>query len=88
MSVLRVQKYYFFSKRTRITRFLRILLQCMRSKFVQFVQFVVYNNSVVLNLIECLSQVFDDIVDVLSTDAQAHGGRSDVLLSQFLLREL
>jgi len=40
------------------------------------------------NLIQCLSEVFDDVVDMLSTDAQANGGRCDVLLGQFLRREL
>ena len=55
---------------------------------MRFVEFVVYNNYVVLNLVECLSQIFDDIVDVLSADREAHGGRCDVLLGQFLRREL
>ena len=40
------------------------------------------------NLIQCLSEVFDDVVDMLSTDAQANGGRCDVLLGQLLGREL
>ena len=56
---------------------------CTR-KFVKFVQFVVYNISVVLDLVECLSEVFDDVVDMLRTDGETNGGRCDVLLSQFL----
>ena len=41
-----------------------------------------------LNLVECLGEVVDDVVDMLSTDRETHGGRSDVLLGQFLRREL
>ena len=41
-----------------------------------------------LNLVECLSQVVDDVVDVLSTDGEAHGSRRDVLLGQLLGRQL
>ena len=43
---------------------------------------------VVLNLVEGLSEVFDDVVDVLSTDGETHGGRRDVLFGQFLGRQL
>ena len=89
-----LQKYYFFLKTTtNYTNFtnyiaMRSVIErktfvCTR-KFVKFVQFVVYNISVVLDLVECLGKVLNDIVDMLCTDAQTHGGRRDVLLSQFL----
>ena len=41
-----------------------------------------------LDFVECLLQVVDDIVDMLGADAQTNGGRCDVLLGQFLGREL
>ena len=41
-----------------------------------------------LNLVECLCEIVNNVVDVLCTDAQAHGGRRDVLLGQLLGREL
>ena len=37
-----------------------------------------------LNLVECLLEVIDDVIDMLHTDAQTDGGGSDVLLGQFL----
>ena len=40
--------------------------------------------TLVLNLIQCLSQIFDDIIDVLCTNAQADGAGCDVLLCQLL----
>ena len=42
----------------------------------------------VLNLVEGLGEVVDDVVDVLSTDGEAHGSRRDVLFCEFLRREL
>ena len=41
-----------------------------------------------LNLVECLGEVVDDIVDMLRADGEAYGGRRDVLLGQFLGRKL
>ena len=40
------------------------------------------------NLVQSLSQIIYDVVDVLCTDAQTDGRWRDVLLSQFLRREL
>ena len=37
-----------------------------------------------LNLVECLLEVIDDVIDMLHTDAQTDSGGSDVLLGQFL----
>ena len=41
-----------------------------------------------LNLVECLGEVVNDVVDVLSTDRETHGGRRDVLFGQLLGRKL
>jgi len=47
-----------------------------------------YCESASLNLVECLCEVVDDVVDVLRADAETDGRRCDVLLGQFLGREL
>jgi hypothetical protein len=39
-------------------------------------------------LIECLGEVVEDVIDVLRTDRETDGGRGDVLLLQFLRRQL
>ena len=41
-----------------------------------------------LNLVKSLRQISDNVVDVLCADRESDGGRCDVLLSQFLGREL
>ena len=40
------------------------------------------------NLVQSLSQIIDDVVDVLCTYAQTNGRWRDVLLGQFLGRQL
>ena len=45
-------------------------------------------NGLMVQLVECLCQVVDDVVDVFRAYAQADGGGRDVLLGQFLGREL
>ena len=49
---------------------------------------LVLTHSFYLNLVEGLGEVVDDVVDVLSSDAQTDGRRRDVLLGKFLGREL
>ena len=44
--------------------------------------------SPLLNLVESLRQVVDDVIDMLCADAQTDGRGRDMLLSQFLRREL
>ena len=41
-----------------------------------------------LNVFKCICKVIDDILIVLRTDAQTDSGRIDVLLLQFIGREL
>ena len=45
---------------------------------------LLYGMEISLDLCESLVEVSDDVVDVLYTDREAHGRRSDVLLLQFL----
>lgn len=41
-----------------------------------------------LHSLQCLREVFDDVLDVFRTDGESDGGGSDVLLFQLLGREL
>ena len=39
-------------------------------------------------MLKCLSEILDDVVDMLGADGETDGRRSDVLFGQFLGREL
>ena len=48
----------------------------------------IYTELCGLDLIQCLSKVLNDVIDVLRTNGEAHGSRRDVLLGELLRRQL
>ena len=68
--------YYEFRK------FYELLLCAVKIRVIREIR------SPLLNLVESLRQVVDDVIDMLCADAQTDGRGRNLLLSQFLRREL
>ena len=82
MSVLGAKLQNLKQSAKSMERFGRLLFYFLNFSFFPFFHFSF------LNFPQCLSEVIDDVVDVLGTDAQTDGSRRDVLFGQLLLREL
>ena len=82
MSVLGAKLQNLKQSAKSMERFGRLLFYFFNFSFFPFFHFSF------LNFPQCLSEVIDEVVDVLGTDAQTDGSRRDVLFGQFLLREL